>query len=70
MSTILSALLAHWRLVAVGALVAATLTLFASWRTGIEETAAARALAEVAQQRLERSLSVVDSLRSYSAQRD
>ena len=63
-------LLAHWRLVAVGALAAATLTLFVSWRTGIEEAAAARALAEAAQQRLERSLVVVDSLSAHSVQRD
>ena len=70
MSSILSALGAHWRIVGVWALVATTLTLFASWRTGIEEAAAARALAEVAQQRLERSLNIVDSLQSYTAQRD
>ena len=63
-------LLPHWRLVAVGALAAATLTLFVSWRTGIEEAAAARALAEAAQQRLERSLVVVDSLSAHSVQRD
>ena len=53
-------LLAHWRLVAVGALVAATVTLFVSWRAGIEEAAAAQALAEAAQQRLDARL---DSLR-------
>ena len=70
MSTILSALLAHWRIVAVGALLAATVTLFVSWRTGIEEAAAARALAEVAQERLEHSLDIVDSLRAHSVQRD
>ena len=63
-------LLAHWRLVAVGALAAATVTLFVSWRTGIEEAAAAQALAEVAQERLELSLSVVDSLQSHTAQQD
>ena len=63
-------LLAHWRLVAVGALAAATVTLFVSWRTGIEEAAAAQALAEAAQQRLEHSLDIVDSLRAHSVQRD
>ena len=70
MSSILSALVVHWRIVGVWALVAATLTLFASWRDGIEEAAAARALADVAQLRLEHSLDIVDSLQSYTAQRD
>ena len=46
MSSILSALVAHWRIVGVWALV------------------------EVAQLRMERSLDVVDSLQSYTAQRD
>ncbi len=56
----MSLLLAHWRIVAVGALAAASVTLFVSWRTGIEEAAAARALAEVAQERLDASLDSLD----------
>ena len=70
MSSILSALVAHWRIVGVWALVAATLTLFASWRTGIEEAAAARALADVAQQRLDASLDSLDIERDRRARAD
>ena len=70
MSSILSALVAHWRIVGVWALVAATLTLFASWRTGIEEAAAARALAEVVQQRLDASLDSLDIERDRRARAD
>ena len=70
MSSILSALVVHWRIVGVWALVAATLTLFASWRTGIEEAAAARALADIAQQRLDASLDSLDIERDRRASAD
>ena len=66
----MSLLLRYPREIAVVALGALAFAAFWGWVGERERAAAAQARAEVAQQRLERSLSVVDSLRSYSAQRD
>ena len=66
----MSLLLRYPREIAVVALGALAFAAFWGWVGERERAAAAQARAEVAQQRLARSLSVVDSLRSYSAQRD
>ena len=66
----MSLLLRYPREVAVVALAALAFAAFWGWVGEREQAAAAQALAEVAQERLERSLDVVDSLSAHSVQRD